>query len=76
MFEVLDDFLVFIEVERRLSPQTCRAYRRDVRACLEFLQGGALRSAPTRSAPALHSNCNLSHETLDHDRNAGYRVRA
>jgi site-specific recombinase XerD len=38
MFEARDDFLVFCEVERRLSPATCRAYRRDVTACLYFLQ--------------------------------------
>ena len=37
MFAALDDFLMFCEVERRLSPATCRAYRRDVTACLEFL---------------------------------------
>jgi site-specific recombinase XerD len=37
MFAARDDFLVFCEVERRLSPATCRAYRRDVTACLRFL---------------------------------------
>jgi integrase/recombinase XerC len=37
LFAAGDDFLVFCEVERRLSPATCRAYRRDVTACLEFL---------------------------------------
>jgi site-specific recombinase XerD len=37
MFAARDDFLVFCEVERRLSPATCHAYRRDVTACLAFL---------------------------------------
>lgn len=32
------EFLSFCEVERRLSAQTCRAYGRDVRACLTFLR--------------------------------------
>ena len=30
----LDDFLRFCQVERRLAPETCRAYERDVSACL------------------------------------------
>jgi site-specific recombinase XerD len=34
----LDDFLRFCEVERRLAPATCRAYKRDVTACLVFLE--------------------------------------
>jgi site-specific recombinase XerD len=38
VFDVLDDFLIFCDVERRLSPLTCRAYHRDVRACLTFLE--------------------------------------
>lgn len=39
MFDVLDDFRVFCEVERRLSPLTCKAYQRDVGACLTFVEG-------------------------------------
>jgi site-specific recombinase XerD len=32
----LADFVVFCRVERRLADATCRAYERDIRACLEF----------------------------------------
>jgi site-specific recombinase XerD len=38
VFSALDDFLTYCEVERRLSPLTCSAYERDVRACLTFLE--------------------------------------
>jgi len=38
VFDVLDDFLIFCEIERRLSPLTCKAYHRDVCACLTFMQ--------------------------------------
>lgn len=31
-------FMTFCRVERRLSPETCRAYARDVGACLRFLE--------------------------------------
>jgi len=34
----LSDFIIYCRVERRLSEHTCRAYERDVRACIEFLR--------------------------------------
>ena len=37
MFDALSDFIIHCRVERRLSELTCRAYERDVRACIEFL---------------------------------------
>lgn len=47
MFDVLDDFLIYCEVERRLSPLTCRAYQRDVRACLTFLEAEGIADLAT-----------------------------
>jgi site-specific recombinase XerD len=38
MFNALSDFLIYCRVERRLAELTCKAYERDVRACLEFLR--------------------------------------
>lgn len=38
MFNALSDFIIFCRVERRLSELTCKAYERDVRACVEFLR--------------------------------------
>lgn len=38
MFNALSDFIIFCGVERRLADLTCKAYERDVRACLEFLR--------------------------------------
>jgi site-specific recombinase XerD len=38
MFNALSDFLIYCRVERRLADLTCKAYERDVRACLEFLR--------------------------------------
>ncbi len=38
MFNALSDFIIFCRVERRLSDLTCKAYERDVRACIEFLR--------------------------------------
>jgi site-specific recombinase XerD len=38
MFNALSDFIIFCRVERRLAELTCKAYERDVRACLEFLR--------------------------------------
>jgi site-specific recombinase XerD len=38
MFNALSDFILFGRVERRLSELTCKAYERDVRACIEFLR--------------------------------------
>jgi site-specific recombinase XerD len=38
MFSALSDFIIFCRVERRLAELTCKAYERDVRACVEFLR--------------------------------------
>src|SRR5437588_3757444 len=38
MLNALSDFIIFCRVERRLAELTCRAYERDVRACVEFLR--------------------------------------
>jgi integrase/recombinase XerD len=45
----LDDFLRFCGVERRLAPETCRAYERDVSACITFLQNDSLTLADVRT---------------------------
>jgi site-specific recombinase XerD len=39
VFNALSDFVIFCRVERRLVDLTCKAYERDVRACLEFMRG-------------------------------------
>ena len=39
MQNALSDFIIFCRVERRLADLTCKAYERDVRACIEFLRG-------------------------------------
>ena len=38
MLNALSDFIIYCRVERRLSELTCKAYERDVRACLDFLR--------------------------------------
>jgi site-specific recombinase XerD len=38
MFNALSDFLIYCRVERRLAELTCKAYERDVRACIAFLR--------------------------------------
>jgi site-specific recombinase XerD len=38
MFKALSDFVIYCRVERRLADSTCKAYERDVRACLDFLR--------------------------------------
>ncbi len=38
MLNALADFLIYCRVERRLADLTCKAYERDVRACVEFLR--------------------------------------
>lgn len=60
MYEARDDFLVFCDVERRLSPATCRAYRRDVTACLEFLDARGVDDLATVSVRDLRAF--LAHE--------------
>jgi site-specific recombinase XerD len=39
MFNALSDFIIYCRVERRLAEATCKAYERDVRACLDFMRG-------------------------------------
>jgi site-specific recombinase XerD len=51
MFNALSDFVIFCRVERRLADLTCKAYERDVRACLEYLRGqGVAALAEVRTA--------------------------
>jgi site-specific recombinase XerD len=38
MLNALSDFIIYCRVERRLAELTCKAYERDVRACLDFLR--------------------------------------
>jgi site-specific recombinase XerD len=38
MLKALSDFIIYCRVERRLAELTCKAYERDVRACLNFLR--------------------------------------
>jgi site-specific recombinase XerD len=47
VFSALDDFLTYCEIERRLSPLSCRAYHRDVTACLTFLQADGITDLAT-----------------------------
>jgi site-specific recombinase XerD len=42
VFNALSDFVIFCRVERRLADLTCKAYERDVNACLEFMRGQGL----------------------------------
>jgi site-specific recombinase XerD len=53
MFDALADFLIHCQVERRLSDLTCRAYQRDVRACLDFLRAGGIASLAEIRTPYL-----------------------
>jgi integrase/recombinase XerD len=38
MHQELADFLDYCQIERRLAPLTCSAYKRDVGACVAFLE--------------------------------------
>ena len=38
MFNALADFLIYCRIERRLADLTCKAYERDVRACLTHMR--------------------------------------
>jgi len=38
MSNAVSDFLIYCRVERRLADLTCKAYERDVRACIDFLR--------------------------------------
>lgn len=53
MFNALSDFVVFCRVERRLADLTCKAYERDVRACLEFLRSQGLTALTEIRTPDL-----------------------
>ena len=44
----LTDFLRFCESERRLAPMTCSAYKRDVSACLAYLQAEGIELADVK----------------------------
>jgi integrase/recombinase XerC len=50
MQNALSDFLIYCRVERRLADLTCKAYERDVRACLDFL-----RSQGTSALVEIHT---------------------
>src|SRR5204863_8466330 len=43
MREEVADFLHYCRIERRLAEMTCKAYERDVRACLAFLSERGIR---------------------------------
>jgi site-specific recombinase XerD len=43
MREEVADFLHYCRIERRLADMTCKAYERDVGACLRFLQAEGVR---------------------------------
>jgi len=51
----LADFVVFCRVERRLADATCRAYERDVRACVRFLAERGVRELRAVRAPDLRA---------------------
>jgi site-specific recombinase XerD len=53
MFNALSDFLIYCRVERRLADLTCKAYERDVRACLEFLRGHGIAALAEIRTPDL-----------------------
>jgi site-specific recombinase XerD len=42
MFNALSDFVIYCRVERGLADLTCKAYERDVRACIAFLRDEGL----------------------------------
>jgi site-specific recombinase XerD len=53
MFNALSDFLIFCRVERRLADLTCKAYERDVRACLDFLHSQGIAALAEIRTPDL-----------------------
>ena len=53
MFDALSDFIIHCRVERRLSELTCRAYERDVRACIEFLRSQGIAALVEIRTPHL-----------------------
>jgi integrase/recombinase XerD len=53
MFNALSDFLIYCRIERRLADLTCKAYERDVRACLEFLRDEGIAALAEIRTPDL-----------------------
>ncbi len=53
MFNALSDVLIYCRVERRLADLTCKAYERDVRACLEFLRSQGIAALAEIRTPDL-----------------------
>ncbi len=53
MFNALSDFLIYCRVERRLADLTCKAYERDVRACIEFLRSQGIAALAEIRTPDL-----------------------
>jgi site-specific recombinase XerD len=53
MFNALSDFIIFCSVERRLADLTCKAYERDVRACIEFLRSHGIAALAEIRTPDL-----------------------
>lgn len=53
MFNALSDFLIYCRIERRLADLTCKAYERDVRACLDFLHGEGIAALAEIRTPDL-----------------------
>jgi site-specific recombinase XerD len=53
MLNALSDFLIYCRVERRLADLTCKAYERDVRACLDFLRSRGISALVEIHTPEL-----------------------
>ncbi|HMD57431.1 MAG TPA: site-specific integrase [Solirubrobacteraceae bacterium] len=53
MLSALADFVIFCRVERRLSGPTCKAYERDVRACLQHLRAAGISALSDVRTPGL-----------------------
>ena len=55
MREEVADFLHYCRIERRLAELTCKAYERDVRACLAFLNERGIRDLGLVRSPDLRA---------------------
>lgn len=74
MLSALNDFVAHCRVERRLADLTCKAYERDVRACIGFLQSqrtAALAEVRTRDMRAF-----LADEAVRRQRQQARRARS
>jgi integrase/recombinase XerD len=60
MFNALSDFIIYCRVERRLADLTCKAYERDVRACLDFMRAQGMSALIEIRTPDLR--CFLADE--------------